>query len=261
MKTRMPISTISYNSRPFLLNKLQELERNHRIDAWAFIYHYSEADEKSDHFHVLMIPNGTLDTTVLRDEFNEFVPTNPLPLKVIPFHLSKKIDDWILYNAHYRPYLTWKHQKRKYHYDFDCFASSDSMWLEYLINHALTASEFAERSATLKAIQDSRNNLGSLIDTGVVPLNMATSVYAYRNLIDGDLDRNGRITHTPKDGDKGLDVTKDGIIGGGGVILDTYDVPYPGSEDILDDSNLFSENMPFDFDSDYFEGWDNNDSC
>lgn len=221
MKTRSPISTISYNTRPFLLNKLLELERNHVISAWFFIYHFAEADEAKDHFHVYIEPNGKLDTCELQYMFQEVCSSDPRvkPLGVIPFQ-SSKIDHAVLYFAHFRPYLSWKHQKRRYHYDFACFSASDCDWFEYIRNHALTASEFAERSQILNAVQDNTNSLANLISDGIVPLNMASSVLAYRTLIDGDLDRGGRKTHTPKTGDNGVDVTPEGIIGGGGVLIE-----------------------------------------
>lgn len=225
MKTSKPISTISYNTRAFLLGKLQELERNYTISAWFFIYHFAEEDEAKDHFHVFIKPNGKIDTCELQAQFKEYCSSDPniKPLGCIDFQASK-IDDAYLYFAHYKPYLSWKHQKRRYHYDWSCFACSDFDWLEYVHNHALSASDFAERSAILNAIQDNSNSLSNLISNGVVPLNMATSVFAYRNLLDGDLDRGGRVTHTPKDyGEEGIFVTPDGKIGGGGVNLDRSD--------------------------------------
>lgn len=200
MKTRMPISTISYNTRSFLVGILSELRNNGNIEEWFCIYHLAEEDEEKDHWHVFIIPNGQIDTCELKKQFVELDPSHPdLPLGCIRFEKSKQ-DDAALYFIHYKPYLAWKHQSRKYHYKYEDILCSDWDWIHEVFNHALHFSEFAERSAILTAIQNSQNNLVDLITTGVIPLAQACHVNAYRNMLynDGELDRNGRVTHTPK---------------------------------------------------------------
>ena len=131
MNTTCPIATISYNSENFLKERLQELQRNHSISSWFFIFHYAEGQRPKDHFHVWMKPNKRLDTMTLQEFFAEDDPGNPDGPKLgcIDF-VSSKIDFAILYYAHYKPYLTYIHQKRIYHYDWNQFVVSDQNWFD-----------------------------------------------------------------------------------------------------------------------------------
>lgn len=217
----MPIATISYNSDAYLNDKLEELQRNKVISAWFWVEHLPEEDEKKKHKHVWLKPNKRIDTMELQEFFLEpFKDERLKPLGCIDF-VSSKIDDAILYFAHWKAYLAFKHQSRKYHYDWSVFHCSNDDWFDDAINHALHGSEFAERSFVLNAIQDNRSTLSELVTTGVVPLTMASQVRAFSQLLDDDrVERAGRVTHTPKSGENGLTVTSDGLIGGGGVIIE-----------------------------------------
>ena len=48
VKTRRPISTISYNSPEYLQGKLEELRKAKIISVWFFIKHKKEQDERKD---------------------------------------------------------------------------------------------------------------------------------------------------------------------------------------------------------------------
>lgn len=195
MQTSKPISTISYNSIEFLEDKLNELVRNRTISAWFFMFHKAEKDERKDHFHVWMKPNKKLDTMALQDHFKEPVLGSPKPLGCIDFD-SSKIDDAVLYFAHYKPYLAWKGQSREFHYDWNEFHVSDADFMDNAIYHALHCSEFAERLRIMQAL-DSAPEPAKLISSGMIPLQMATQVRAYLQMQDDELERNGRKTHTP----------------------------------------------------------------
>lgn len=229
MNTRCPIATISYNTESFLLNKLEELYRNETISAYFCIFHHAEEHQSKDHWHVWMMPNKTINTMRLQKMFEEIVPGGDpdKPLKCIDF-CSSKIEHAILYFAHYKPYLLFIHQKRRFHYDWNMFHVSDEDWFRYQLENALHFSDFAEKSRLLSAITDNRTTLSELITTGVVPLQMSSQVLAYSNLLENDRVVRGK-RHKKKEteyGDDGVMVTKDGLVGGGGVKLD-----YSSTED------------------------------
>lgn len=167
-----------------------------------------------------MKPNKRLDTMRIQDFLKEpdLDPGKP-DLGCIDF-VSSKIDFAILYFAHYKPYLTYIHQKRIYHYDWGQFVTSDSLWFEDALYKALHFSKFADDNRMLSAIQDNEHSLSELISTGLVPLNLASQVYAYSNLLDNDRIQRGKKRHRPVAyGNNGYQVTSDGVVGGGGVII------------------------------------------
>lgn len=45
MRTSKPISTISYNTLPFLKEKLDDLVNNQVLEFYFFIWHHAEDDE------------------------------------------------------------------------------------------------------------------------------------------------------------------------------------------------------------------------
>lgn len=132
MKTIKPISTISYNSKNFLVLKLNELLKAHKISFWCFIFHKAEVDEKKDHFHLYIEPNTRLDTMDLQDELKEIVIGSDKPLGCINFH-SSKFADWYYYSMHYKPYLAGKNESRQYSYCRADFVCCDDDCLDDLI--------------------------------------------------------------------------------------------------------------------------------
>lgn len=127
MRTTKPISTVSYNSIPYLTLKLEELQRAKRISFWAFVWHQAEDDEqgKKDHCHVYIEPAKMLQTEDIRDELKEYDPTNEKPLGCLSF-VSSKFDHWYLYALHDKRYLAMKGQSRRFTYSHDCFVTSDA---------------------------------------------------------------------------------------------------------------------------------------
>lgn len=102
--TALPQSTVSYNSEEFLLRTLTELFDAGKIDDFRAIRHYGEDGDK-DHWHLFMVPSRRLDTTKLRQEFQEVDLTSPgKPLGVLPFRRSSP-DDWLMYALHDPGYL------------------------------------------------------------------------------------------------------------------------------------------------------------
>lgn len=109
MATSRPISTISYNTLPFLRSRLEELVSNHKIQAFMYIYHKGEDGDK-DHIHLRIVPNTRLDPMVLTDFFKEpdlKFPKNK-PLGVRPWRPSNE-EDWLLYAVHDKAYMKLKY--------------------------------------------------------------------------------------------------------------------------------------------------------
>lgn len=107
--TSKPISTISYNTRDFLIDKLDRLMESKKFDDYRLIFHYGEDGDK-DHWHVWIQPNKRLDTGELKDVFNEVDPdkTKSKPLGVLPFRSSDPLN-WIMYVIHDPLYLKSHH--------------------------------------------------------------------------------------------------------------------------------------------------------
>lgn len=108
MATQKPISTISYNSEPFLKEKLEAWLKAHIIQSYMYICHKGEDGDK-DHIHLRIEPNKKLDPMDLQDELQEYQMGKDKPLGVRPFRPSKE-EDWILYAVHDEDYLKNKYR-------------------------------------------------------------------------------------------------------------------------------------------------------
>lgn len=127
MRTYKPLSTISYNSRPFLTCTLNSLIDQGIISFWVFIPHHGEGKRK-DHIHVYVEPCSTIDTDSMafRSCFDEPDLTNDKPLSCEPWRKSK-FEDWALYCQHDSAYLAAKGLFKEYcDYPLSSFVSSDS---------------------------------------------------------------------------------------------------------------------------------------
>lgn len=134
MKTTRTISTISFNTKEFLILKLNELKKSKIISFYCFIEHLPEDDEggKKNHIHLFIEPAKSIQTEDLREQLQELDLTNSKPLGVLPFNYSK-IDDWLLYAIHDKTYLASKNESRKYHYQFSDIITCDADYLNYNI--------------------------------------------------------------------------------------------------------------------------------
>lgn len=126
MKTRKPISTVSYNTTAFLEGVLERLIKNKVISFYAYIEHKGEDDEngKKDHIHVYVEPYSSVETEWLDGQFIEPDPNNIKPLKCLAFRNSK-FEDWFLYGLHFVPYLMKKGLTKIYNYDLENMRYSD----------------------------------------------------------------------------------------------------------------------------------------
>lgn len=107
MATQKPISTISYNTEAFLLEKLEAWKKAHIIQAYMYIKHKGEDGDK-DHIHLRIEPNKKLDPMDLQEALCEYKPGEKKPLRCRPFRPSKE-EDWILYAVHDAKYLSQKY--------------------------------------------------------------------------------------------------------------------------------------------------------
>lgn len=107
MATQKPISTISYNTEPFLKEKLETWYNAHIIQAFQYIVHKGEDGDK-DHIHLRIEPNKKLDPMDLQAELREYQFGKEKPLGCRPFRPSKE-EDWILYVVHDAQYLKLKY--------------------------------------------------------------------------------------------------------------------------------------------------------
>ena len=168
MRTSKPISTISYNTIPFLKGKLTELQNAGIISEWYFIHHLREDDETKDHTHVFILPSKLVQTDDLVKAFTEYDPKNPQkPLKC-PRWQNSKFSDWYMYGIHDIAYLASKGQARKYHYRLeDVVAWDDDALAEAVREIDLTS------LTRLKAMLDAINigmDFGQFLANGGVPL-------------------------------------------------------------------------------------------
>lgn len=174
------MSTISYNSKDFLVSKLNDLVSKHTISFYMAIYHFKEEDEAKDHIHLYIQPNKIIDSMDLQDYLKEIDINKPdKPLGCIDFRKSDA-DEWILYDQHYAPYLASKFESRQYTYCKEDFFTSDNLTFDDLYHHAFYGSKWAQRNQILNAIRDSNNNPVNLINNGTIPLNMASQLNAYK---------------------------------------------------------------------------------
>lgn len=107
MATQKPQSTISYNTEPFLREKLETWYQAHIIQSYQYICHKGEDGDK-DHIHLRIEPNKKLDVMDLAEQLREYQLGKDKPLGCRPFRPSKE-EDWILYAVHDEQYLKIKY--------------------------------------------------------------------------------------------------------------------------------------------------------
>lgn len=138
MNTGKVISTISFNTEPFLQTVLDDLIKADIIEFYAYIRHTAEPEETKDevlkdHLHIFLTPCKRVDTSKLKKLFDEPTNENSIPLKCLPFKLSK-FTDWYLYALHNPIYLASKGMVRKYSYSIENIWTNDTDLLRTYIN-------------------------------------------------------------------------------------------------------------------------------
>lgn len=182
MITSRPVSTIWYGSIDYLQMKLNELVKDNVIIFWCCVKHIKEEDEKKDHVHVYIVPNGRVRTEYLHDELTEFDMVNEKPIKPLPFKNSK-FDDWYLYCTHNIAYLASKGQTRKYHYQLEEFYSSEFDYLNELV-HTIDMSKI-NRIDILKRAQENGTPFDELVTSGQIPVPLVNQYLKVWNIMAG----------------------------------------------------------------------------
>lgn len=180
MRTSRPFSTISYNTPDFLKFKLNELVDTRKIQFYAFIYHLAEKDEKKDHIHLYIEPNGLMQTDMLLDYLLEVDPSHPLkPLKIMPIRNSK-FSDWYYYGIHDRDYLATKMLVRAFHYKKSDIVASDTDYLNELIAMSTPVNLKQKQIVDLMRLGYTATDLAT---KGIIPINQLTSYTTLSNSI------------------------------------------------------------------------------
>lgn len=195
MRTSKPFSTISYNTDEYLTAKLDELMTKRKIEFYAFIEHLPEDDETKKHKHLLIIPNGTINTDQVQDYLTELDPTNldGKPLGCIMFR-SSKFGDWYLYALHDVGYLAQCGQSRKYHYTQADFKVSDSDYLREL-THTIDYSPYNRFTQIRQAAEDGIA-FSQLVWQGLIPIQQYIAYErAYQSMLRTNTYRNGNSGH------------------------------------------------------------------
>lgn len=194
MQTTKLISTISYNTRIFLVGKLNQLVSQGILEYAHYIEHEPESDETKKHFHVLTKPNKRLDTSALRNEFVEFVAGQEKPLNVLPFRSTSKISDWILYCAHDPLYLIKKQETRKHQYQKTDFGSTDDDLFEEDWRECHRSAD--SHIPTLKTLAKQGVSWVDVLSMGFLPVNQ---LFQYKEIffafIQNETERGGRKGH------------------------------------------------------------------
>ncbi len=207
MRTSKAFATISYNTKDFLIEKLDELIKSRIIDFYAFIEHLPEEDETKKHKHLYVVPAKQLDTFNLQDALKEIDKNNlsGKPLGCIVCR-SSKFADWYLYGLHDVGYLASKGQTRKYHYIKTDFIVSDFDYFNEQI-HLIDFSKLNRVEMLITAVRRGES-FDDLIKRGQVPVQLINQyekmfyILAYGS----GTERNG------KDGHERIDVTTGEIL-------------------------------------------------
>lgn len=190
------LSTISYNTDGFLCSILNQLKKDHIIAEWMYINHHGETGDdgitEKDHKHVLFCLNGDRrikDLQSLRDMFNEFDPTNPKPLGVMPIENSN-LADWLMYGVHNPSYLASKGLVREFSYICQDIVSSDDDWRDYEFRRAFDKLVSSKRVKFQVAKEIGYYNA---VQNGILNSSDISSIYGSLRL-DGTLEMKKQIT-------------------------------------------------------------------
>lgn len=169
-------SNISYNSDNFLVSVLNDLLKEKKINFWAFINHYAEKDERKPHKHLLILPNGRINTDILDSRFFEMdinYPDKPLRCKIWQ---STRFDGAYLYMLHDEKFLLSKGLERHYHYDiYDILCSDFDFLIE--MTHTINYAPFRRLDFLQEAVKK-RIPFDELCKQGRIPI---SQYFQYRS--------------------------------------------------------------------------------
>lgn len=198
MRTTKPVSTISYNTIPFLELKLEELRKSKIISFWTFIYHKAEADEKKDHIHLYFEPSKMIQTDDILEHLCQITGKfldNGCPEVLCCMNMrSSKFDDWYLYAIHDKAYLTSKFQSREHFYQFDDFYASNVDELHFKVCEI----DFTAQNSVKQILEAQKLGITfrDFVERGSVPIPQIAQYEKVWTLLHfGSTWRNGRDGH------------------------------------------------------------------
>lgn len=200
MATKQAISTISYNTQPFLEDVLQRLIQSQVISFYAWIQHKGEYDERlnytdKDHIHLYVEPNKKLDPMDLSMHFLEADPDNPRPLGVISWRTSN-FAEWFLYNTHDPDYLAAHFETKQYQYSYEDFVSSHfDDFMNKVMDALRSASNGYARNKNLVNFLNNGGKIGELIAVGAISPSQASGYFAFAKMYNDYRRLNGFITY------------------------------------------------------------------
>lgn len=169
MRTSKPVSTISYNTEEFLVNKINYWKQIGWVEFAMWIRHEPDVDDKKAHYHVYIKPAQLIQTMDLEQGSMEFDPNNPgLPLKMIGFRFSKE-EDWVLYGIHDKNYLASKGLTRNFHYDLVDIQCTDYGTLGDIITHISMAQKGRIETRIIDSVAIGMT-WHDLVLSGIIPL-------------------------------------------------------------------------------------------
>lgn len=211
MKTSKPFTTISYNTIDYLKIQLDVLVQRNILYFYAFLFHYREEDESKDHIHLLMHPNGTVETDKILKFLEEFDPLVPdKPLRCRPPHKCNSFGDWYLYGLHDKKYLlAHGYQARKYHYAFEDMITSDKDELTDLI-HTIDYKKMYGNQRFFEAL-DNGLSVWEMVEQGIIPMQQYGQYSKFFfDLTEGNINRTFRGSHIGHEDD--IKINEDGEI-------------------------------------------------
>lgn len=199
MITGKAFSTISYNTKDFLLSVLDDLLSKDQIEFYMFINHLPEEDEAKEHIHLYVKPtHRNFDTNQFRNRLIQFIKGEQLPRRCLPCE-SSKFQDWFLYSLHDSSYLASKGQRRLYHYNIGDICTSDRSYMSDQY-HRIDWTKINPIGAIIEAAY-SGITFSEFIQQNPLPiLQVRSAEFIFHSIqSDGSLCRNNRSTHTPID--------------------------------------------------------------
>lgn len=182
MKTKMPLSTISFNSDKFLLDRLNFLYKNDIVLFYTCVKHHAEESEKKDHWHIYIEPNGRIDTDALRREYFTEPVINDKPLVSLPFRTSK-FADWEMYTEHWKPYIYKHGLTKKYEYTDADFYSSDEFMRQELLD-SMDRNDYTSKIYDfIKDYIERGLDFADFVNDGYVPINQIKNYKEAFNLL------------------------------------------------------------------------------
>lgn len=178
MKTTKAISTITYNTLPFLDLKLAELVKNNIIDFYFYVFHYGETNMQTgeiekNHVHLYMRPCKQVETNDFKSYFAEKDENSDKPLTCLPIEKVYSNYDAYYYFIHDSDYLASKNLQRQYHYTFNDVKTNDVDYLKEFVA-LLPIPQNARYKQIKSLIIDGATDV-DLLDCGLVTLKS----YAY----------------------------------------------------------------------------------